>query len=194
MNVLRFCHLAPGGTGAAAALSPTDSPAASVELAPPARAAAAAAAPPPGGDAAAADAGAPLLSPDGRAVLSSCRELDYMTHFVLRMFESTSAPLGDPRRFRVEILFSPGAAVDPFDLSDAARPAAASHVLPVRPRTAVDAGGGRGVPLDALDAALKPHAKPFSRAPDDPAYPALPPLAPGGPGPLTAAAALDYWM
>jgi hypothetical protein len=32
---------------------------------------------------------APLLGQDGLAVLHECRELDYMTHIVLRMFENT---------------------------------------------------------------------------------------------------------
>lgn len=31
----------------------------------------------------------PLLGEDGQRVLHGCRELDYMTHIVLRMFENT---------------------------------------------------------------------------------------------------------
>jgi len=32
----------------------------------------------------------PLLGEDGQRVLHECRELDYMTHIVLRMFENTT--------------------------------------------------------------------------------------------------------
>jgi hypothetical protein len=32
----------------------------------------------------------PLLGADGQSVLHDTRELDYMTHFVLRMFEDTT--------------------------------------------------------------------------------------------------------
>ncbi len=32
----------------------------------------------------------PLLGEEGQRVLHECRELDYMTHIVLRMFEITS--------------------------------------------------------------------------------------------------------
>jgi hypothetical protein len=33
---------------------------------------------------------APLLGEDGQGVLHDCRELDYMTHIVLRMFENVT--------------------------------------------------------------------------------------------------------
>ena len=49
----------------------------------------------------------PLLTEGGEAFLHNTPELDYMTHIVLRMFENKTLPLRDPRRFRVEILFSP---------------------------------------------------------------------------------------
>ncbi len=32
----------------------------------------------------------PLLGEEGQRVLHECRELDYMTHIVLRMFENTT--------------------------------------------------------------------------------------------------------
>lgn len=56
----------------------------------------------------------PLLTGGGRALLDMSTELDYLSHIVFRMYERKGLPEGDPRRFRVEIQFSPGAATDPF--------------------------------------------------------------------------------
>lgn len=42
-----------------------------------------------------------LLSEDGQELLHENRELDYMTHWVLRMYENKTLPLEDPRRFKV---------------------------------------------------------------------------------------------
>jgi len=71
----------------------------------------------------------PLLSPAAESLLRSTSECDYLTHIVFRMFERTSLPPADPRRFRLEISFSRGAAVD-WPASLAARPAAAASTLP----------------------------------------------------------------
>ncbi|KAL4445780.1 hypothetical protein ABPG77_008979 [Micractinium sp. CCAP 211/92] len=110
----------------------------------------------------------PLLGEEGQRVLHECRELDYMTHIVLRMFENTTLPLDDPKRFRVEVLFSPGAAYDPTEVV----PAKKDHVLPVAPRVALHPEGSNGVPFARMDEMLKPHAKPFKRK-DDPYAPGL---------------------
>ena len=49
-------------------------------------------------------------------------------------------PLDDPRRFRVEILFSPGASHDPFEVVPIK---GKDHVLPILPRMPVhDVGDG----------------------------------------------------
>jgi len=98
-----------------------------------------------------------LLSSDGQEILKQVPELDYMTHIVFRMFESKTLPLSDPRRFRVEILFSPGAAYDP------AAAMASKHVLPVAARVALHGGDDCGVALQKLERMSKPFATKFKR-------------------------------
>lgn len=73
-----------------------------------------------------------VISEAGSRILSNTSELDYLTHIVFRcvlcgrerlwfgfgvmivglcrLFENTRYPVSDPRRMRVEVLFSPGAA------------------------------------------------------------------------------------
>lgn len=106
---------------------------------------------------------APLLGEDGQRVLHDCRELDYMTHIVMRMFENTQLPLDDPNRFRVEVLFSPGAAYDPTEVI----PPKKDHVLPVAPRKPLHPDDLNGVALARMEEMLKPYSKPFKRK-DDP--------------------------
>ena len=96
----------------------------------------------------------PLLNEGGEAFLHSTPELDYMTHIVLRMFENKSLPLRDPRRFRVEILFSPGAAHSPYEVV----PIRADHIIPVVPRMPMGF-----VTLSQLEKSTKPLSKPFKR-------------------------------
>ena len=48
------------------------------------------------------------LSLKGQEILANASELCYLTQVVMRLFEDTQKPSEDPRRFRVEILFSPG--------------------------------------------------------------------------------------
>jgi inositol hexakisphosphate/diphosphoinositol-pentakisphosphate kinase len=57
-------------------------------------------------------------------------ELDYLTHLVLRLYESKAVPADHPQRFRLEILFSPGAAYDPTEVrrQQRARPAPQQRV------------------------------------------------------------------
>jgi hypothetical protein len=80
----------------------------------------------------------------------STPELDYMTHVVVRMYERARVPVSSPDRFRVEVLFSPGASVDPV-----ARPAA-DHTLPVCPRWHLERDGG--ISLEEAEAALGPFS------------------------------------
>lgn len=47
-------------------------------------------------------------------ILRETPELDYMTSVIVRVYENPAKAEADPKRFRVEILFSPGAAVDPL--------------------------------------------------------------------------------
>ena len=48
------------------------------------------------------------LSLKGQEILANASELCYLTQVVIRLFEDTQKPSDDPKRFRVEILFSPG--------------------------------------------------------------------------------------
>lgn len=61
----------------------------------------------------------PLLSKKGMKVINEAPELCYLTHIVLRVFEdSRSEMANDPNRFRVEILFSPGAHHTPLHMNE----------------------------------------------------------------------------
>ena len=60
-----------------------------------------------------------LLSEEGIDILNNTPELCYLTQIVMRVFEDTRPEMSnDPRRFRVEILFSPGADATPFHMSE----------------------------------------------------------------------------
>lgn len=65
--------------------------------------------------------GSNLLSEHGIAVLNATPELCYLTQIVLRVFEDNRFEMTDPRRFRVEILFSPGATATPLHLQETDR-------------------------------------------------------------------------
>jgi Histidine phosphatase superfamily (branch 2) len=60
--------------------------------------------------------------------LSRTTELCYLTQIVMRVFEDSRFSTGDPRRFRVEILFSPGATATPFHLDGDSRDSDLSRV------------------------------------------------------------------
>lgn len=79
-------------------------------------------------------------------------ELDYMTHVVVRMYERARVPVSSPDRFRVEVLFSPGASVDPVSCP----PAGGDHTLPVCPRWHLERDGG--ITLEEAEAALGPFS------------------------------------
>lgn len=58
----------------------------------------------------------PLLSEKGVSILNGTNELCYLTQIVIRVFEDNRRDMMDPRRFRVEILFSPGATATPLHM------------------------------------------------------------------------------
>eukprot|EP00522_Entomoneis_paludosa_P001607 CAMPEP_0172471962 /NCGR_PEP_ID=MMETSP1065-20121228/68088_1 /TAXON_ID=265537 /ORGANISM="Amphiprora paludosa, Strain CCMP125" /LENGTH=1428 /DNA_ID=CAMNT_0013230077 /DNA_START=31 /DNA_END=4318 /DNA_ORIENTATION=- len=62
-----------------------------------------------------------LLSEHGAAIINATRELCYLTQIVMRVFEDSRRTIDDPRRFRVEILFSPGATATPYHMNEAER-------------------------------------------------------------------------
>jgi Histidine phosphatase superfamily (branch 2) len=55
----------------------------------------------------------PLLSERGMSIINGTPELCYLTQIVMRVFEDNRRAMDDPCRFRVEILFSPGATATP---------------------------------------------------------------------------------
>jgi len=58
------------------------------------------------------------LSKFGKAVIANAPELCYLTQIIIRLFEDRNKDSSDPKRYRVEILFSPGAASPPRHSSD----------------------------------------------------------------------------
>lgn len=58
-----------------------------------------------------------LVANEGLKRIFETKELDYLTHVVLRMYENTAVPLDDSRRFRIELMFSSGAALSPLEVS-----------------------------------------------------------------------------
>ena len=60
----------------------------------------------------------PLLSLKGIEIINSTPELCYLTQIVMRVFEDTRFELSDSRRYRVEILFSPGATAEPLSIPE----------------------------------------------------------------------------
>ncbi|WOK99372.1 inositol hexakisphosphate and diphosphoinositol-pentakisphosphate kinase 1-like isoform X1 [Canna indica] len=60
------------------------------------------------------------------------KELDYMSHVVLRLFENTEVALEDPKRFRMEMTFSRGADLGPLENHDGnAALLHQEHTLPI---------------------------------------------------------------
>mmetsp|Transcript_22661 Transcript_22661/g.53512 ORF Transcript_22661/g.53512 Transcript_22661/m.53512 type:complete len:363 (+) Transcript_22661:2245-3333(+) len=55
-----------------------------------------------------------VLSPYGMDFLNESKEVCYLTQVVIRLFEDTGRRMSDPRRYRVEILFSAGATGTPI--------------------------------------------------------------------------------
>lgn len=58
------------------------------------------------------------LSTQGIEIVSNAPELCYLTQIVIRLFENTSKEFDDPKRFRIEIFFSPGATATPLHMSE----------------------------------------------------------------------------
>jgi hypothetical protein len=59
-----------------------------------------------------------VLSEQGVSILNGTNELCYLTQVVIRLFEDNRWELNDARRFRVEILFSPGATATPLHMHE----------------------------------------------------------------------------
>lgn len=61
------------------------------------------------------------LSKYGCDVIADAPELCYLTQIIFRLFEDRNRDINDPKRFRVEILFSPGATATPHHMSELER-------------------------------------------------------------------------
>ncbi|GAX74145.1 hypothetical protein CEUSTIGMA_g1594.t1 [Chlamydomonas eustigma] len=77
-----------------------------------------------------------LLTQEGQSLLEGCSEFDYLTHIVFRMYENKAVPVQDPKRFHVEISFSPGAAYNPVEVVSARN----DHALPIVKRSVLNQG------------------------------------------------------
>lgn len=70
-----------------------------------------------------------ILSQNGIDIINSTPELCYLTQIVMRVFEDIRPEMrDDPRRFRVEVLFSPGATATPLHLDEANRDLDSSRI------------------------------------------------------------------
>lgn len=67
------------------------------------------------------------LSKRGIEIVNEAPELCYLTQVVIRLFENTSKDVKDPKRFRIEIFFSPGASATPLHMSELRRDEDASR-------------------------------------------------------------------
>jgi len=62
-----------------------------------------------------------LISDKGADLIGAAPELCYLTQIIIRLFENTEKDANDPKRFRIEILFSPGATATPSHMSELKR-------------------------------------------------------------------------
>ena len=67
------------------------------------------------------------LSLKGQGIVASASELCYLTQVVIRLFEDNQKPADSAKRFRVEILFSPGATATPLHMAELNREQDASR-------------------------------------------------------------------
>ncbi|GFR40431.1 hypothetical protein Agub_g1005 [Astrephomene gubernaculifera] len=96
----------------------------------------------------------PLLGEAACAQVDETTELDYLTQVVFRMYENKTVSFDSPERFRVEVLFSPGANYNPFHFS---MPLHNNHVLPTVPRTALHKNDG--ITLAEMEEKLLPFSQ-----------------------------------
>jgi Histidine phosphatase superfamily (branch 2) len=68
-----------------------------------------------------------ILSQRGLRIINEAPELCYLTQIIIRLFEDTRRHVEDPRRYRVEILFSPGATATPLHIDELDRDADSSR-------------------------------------------------------------------
>ena len=59
-----------------------------------------------------------ILSNRGRQIVDKNPELCYLTQIIFRLFEYPKKDIDDPKRFRIEVLFSPGATATPLHMAE----------------------------------------------------------------------------
>ncbi|KAG8384744.1 hypothetical protein BUALT_Bualt04G0150100 [Buddleja alternifolia] len=88
------------------------------------------------------------------------KELDYMTHIVLRLFENTEVALEDPKRFRMEMTFSRGADLSPLERNDSeATSLHHEHTLPIMGPERLQEIGSY-LTLEMMENMIRPFAMP----------------------------------
>lgn len=96
----------------------------------------------------------PMVSEEAQKMLHDATELDYLTHIIIRMYENKRVPVDSPERFRLELVFSPGANFNPYEVV----PLNKDHTLPVQPRACLHKG--KEVYLSQLEQLCVPHSTP----------------------------------
>ncbi|KAE8661318.1 H(+)-ATPase 4 isoform 1 [Hibiscus syriacus] len=101
-----------------------------------------------------------LVSRNALEHLYKTKELDYMSHIVIRMFENIEVALEDPRRFRIELTFSHGADSSPLERKDDSDASLKQeHTLPIMsPERLQDVGSY--LTLAKMEKMIRPFAMP----------------------------------
>ncbi|KAK7381320.1 hypothetical protein VNO78_33929 [Psophocarpus tetragonolobus] len=93
--------------------------------------------------------------------LCKTRELDYMSHIVLRMFENAEVALEDPKRYRIELTYSRGADLSPLlkKKVSAATSLHQEHTLPIMGPERLQEIGSY-LTLETMEKMIRPFAMP----------------------------------
>ncbi|XP_071713064.1 inositol hexakisphosphate and diphosphoinositol-pentakisphosphate kinase VIP2-like [Rutidosis leptorrhynchoides] len=93
--------------------------------------------------------------------LMKTKELDYMSHIVLRMFENTEVNLEDPKRYRIEMTFSRGADLSPLKKNNNVEACSLhqEHTLPIMGPERLQEVGSY-LTLEKMEKMIRPFAMP----------------------------------
>ncbi|XP_020202249.1 inositol hexakisphosphate and diphosphoinositol-pentakisphosphate kinase VIP1 isoform X6 [Cajanus cajan] len=97
-----------------------------------------------------------LISHNALERLCKTKELDYMSHIVLRMFENTEVALEDPKRYRIELTYSRGADLSPLEKNTCLHQ---EHTLPIRGPERLQEIGSY-LTLETMEKMIRPFAMP----------------------------------
>ncbi|WVZ13592.1 hypothetical protein V8G54_011158 [Vigna mungo] len=100
--------------------------------------------------------------------LSKTKELDYMSHIVLRMFENTEVALEDPKRYRIELTYSRGADLSPLEKKGSECTLHQEHTLPIMGPERLQQIGSY-LTLETMENMIRPFAMPAEDFPPTPA-------------------------